>query len=141
MDFNYGDIIEYYDNTFDLTFQEAKQWAIDHDTTFSEIMERRDLPRRYFRIGDEPTALPPIEPPVREVTEEEVKEEVRTLRNALLYATDFTMLEDAPLSQDEKNKYKEYRQFLRDFTKKENWWIEKVPDFNKWSEKEEGENV
>ena len=54
---NYGDIIEYIDCTRDQNFEQAKSWAESHNTTFTELMDRRNLPKRYFKIGakHEPT--------------------------------------------------------------------------------------
>ena len=68
-EFNYNDIIEYIDCTYDENFQDAKHWAQDHNTTFEELMDRRDLPKRYFQIGEEPVIPEPLPP-----TEEEQRE-------------------------------------------------------------------
>lgn len=132
-EFNFEDIIEYIDNTYDEHFIEARDWAREHGTTFVELMERRALPKRYFQIGKDLSIIPEIPEPEREVTEEELKEEVRNYRNFLLFSTDYTMLPDAPILDGEKAKYLEYRQYLRDFTKKDEWWKEKVPLFDEWS--------
>lgn len=51
MAYNYGDIIEYMDCTKDENFDNARKWATAHKTTFDELYERRDLPKRYFQIG------------------------------------------------------------------------------------------
>lgn len=40
-DYNYGDVIEYMDDTYDENFDHARQWAFDHETTFEELIERR----------------------------------------------------------------------------------------------------
>ena len=68
-EFNYNDIIEYIDCTYDENFQEAKHWALEHNTSFEELMDRRDLPKRYFQIGEEPIIPEPLPP-----TEEEQRE-------------------------------------------------------------------
>ena len=68
-EFNYNDIIEYIDATYDENFQNAKHWAQEHNTTFEELMDRRDLPKRYFQIGEEliiPEPLPPTKEEQRE---------------------------------------------------------------------------
>lgn len=57
-----------------------------------------------------------------ERTEEEISsdrstmlgDEIRTKRDALLAETDWTQLPDAPLSDDQKEQAREYRQMLRD---------------------------
>ena len=78
--FNYGDIIEYIDGTYDPNFNEAKSWAAAHDTTFEEDLDRRDLPKRYFVIGPEPEPIP-------EPTIEEQNEAIRVTREQLYIQT------------------------------------------------------
>lgn len=51
---NYGDIITYKDGTRDLHFEEARRWCKSHDVTFEELVEKRNLPNRYFQIGYPP---------------------------------------------------------------------------------------
>ena len=41
-EFNYGDIIEYKDETYDPNFEEARNWAKEHNTTFDELVDRRE---------------------------------------------------------------------------------------------------
>lgn len=123
-EFNYGDIIEYIDATYDENFQEAKHWAQKHNTTFEELMDRRDLPKRYFQIGDEPKPYVP--------TEDEMKESVKRIRNSYLQQTDFTQLSDAPFTVEEKAEYAEYRKYLRDYTEEENWWLQNPKTFEEW---------
>ena len=118
---NYGDIIEYLDGTLDKNFNEALKWAQEHNTTFEELMDRRDLPKRYFQIGEEPVP-----------TEDELKERVRLVRNGYLSYWDFTQLDDAPFTEDERAKYREYRQYLRDYTDGDNWWLQNPDDWQTW---------
>lgn len=122
--FNYNDIIEYIDATYDENFQDAKHWAQEHNTTFEELMDRRDLPKRYFQIGDEPKPYIP--------TEDEMKERVKRIRNDYLQQTDFTQLSDAQFTVEEKAKYAEYRKYLRDYTEEENWWLQNPKTFEEW---------
>ena len=66
---------------------------------------------------------------------QEVKEdEVRAVRNSYLQATDIYMLIDFPISADEREEYKAYRQYLRDYTAQENWWEKEPKSFDKWKE-------
>lgn len=70
--------------------------------------------------------------PEPEPTPEQKQEMVRAIRNGYLSATDFTQLADAPFDEDEKAMYREYRQYLRDYTNGEEWW-EKNPDtYEEW---------
>lgn len=50
-----------------------------------------------------------------------LKEEKRAERDALLAATDKYMLPDYPITEEERNKYKNYRKYLRDITKDNNF--------------------
>lgn len=47
---------------------------------------------------------------------EELLINLRTTRNALLMDSDWTQVEDAPLSEEKKTAWKNYRQELRDLT-------------------------
>lgn len=73
----------------------------------------------------------PIEP---ELTEDELKERVRIVRNRYLQDTDFTQLNDAPFTSEQKLQYAQYRQYLRDYTKGENWWLNNPKTFEEWKE-------
>lgn len=63
-EFNYGDIIEYIDCTEDLHFEAARDWAKTHNATFNELMDKRDLPKRYFQINK--IIIPEPEPLTKE---------------------------------------------------------------------------
>lgn len=121
-DFNYGDIIEYIDETYDENFNAARRWAREHNTTFDELMDMRDLPKRYFKIGEE-----------YKPTVEEKKNGVRLVRNSYLSKLDFTQLDDSPFSEEEKEQYRKYRQYLRNYTENENWWESLPLTFEKWN--------
>lgn len=68
-----------------------------------------------------------------EPTIEEQQSNVKRVRNNYLFNTDYTQLEDAPYTQEEKNKYAQYRQYLRDYTKQPNWWLQNPKTFEEWS--------
>lgn len=118
---NYGDIITYKDGTRDLHFEEARRWCKSHNVTFDELVEKRNLPNRYFQIGY------PIKP-----TEDEMKITVRLVRNSYLQGTDFTQLTDAPFTDEEKLKYVQYREYLRNYTNGTNWWLQTPKTFEEW---------
>lgn len=61
-------------------------------------------------------------------------ENVRRVRDYYLRQTDFTRLDDAPLSDEEREQYKAYRVYLRDYTLEENWWTTNPKTFEKWRE-------
>lgn len=62
------------------------------------------------------------------------KDEVRGVRNSYLAATDIYMLIDFPVTDDEREEYKDYRQYLRDYTNNDDWWEENPMDFNTWKQ-------
>lgn len=68
-----------------------------------------------------------------EPTIEEQQFNVKRVRNNYLFNTDYTQLGDAPYTQEEKNKYVEYRQYLRDYTNTPNWWKQNPKTFEEWS--------
>ena len=72
--------------------------------------------------------------PKYEPTEDELKQRVRLVRNEYLKDTDFTQLNDAPFTTEEKLQYAQYRQYLRDYTEGENWWQQYPLDFDSWKE-------
>ena len=62
------------------------------------------------------------------------KEQVRTVRNSYLESTDKYMITDFPISDEEREEYKAYRQYLRDYTKSEGWWNKEPMIFDEWKE-------
>ena len=90
-DFNYNEIIEYVDDTFDENFEEAKKWAKAHNTTLEELLERRTVRNgllyRYFQIGGDFRALEP--------TEEQVKMQKITQLKRQLSLTDYAVIKIA----------------------------------------------
>ena len=53
---------------------------------------------------------------------EQKKAEVRAVRNQYLEQTDKYMITDYPITDEERELYKQYRVYLRDYTLPENWW-------------------
>ena len=65
---------------------------------------------------------------------EQRKEQVRAVRNQYLEQTDKYMIADYPISDDERELYRQYREYLRDYTLSENWWEHSPKDFSTWKE-------
>lgn len=80
----------------------------------------------YYKV----VAIPEPTPP----SEDELKAQVRAVRDSYLLATDYTQLPDAPFTSEEKQQYAQYRQYLRDYTEDENWWLQNPLDFDSWKE-------
>ena len=68
---------------------------------------------------------------------EQQKSQVREVRNGYLQATDIYMIADFPISEEQRNQYKAYRQYLRDYTLGENWWEETPLSFEDWKQGQE----
>lgn len=65
------------------------------------------------------------------------KEQVRAVRNSYLEETDkYISIPDFPISEEEKENYKTYRTYLRDYTELENWWESEPLNYEDWKEKE-----
>ena len=63
---------------------------------------------------------------------EQKKVEVRAVRNQYLEQTDKFMITDYPITDEERELYKKYREYLRDYTLPENWWESEPQKFEEW---------
>ena len=63
---------------------------------------------------------------------EQRKEHVRAVRNQYLEQTDKYMITDYPISDEERELYKKYRTYLRDYTLTDNWWESEPQKFEEW---------
>ena len=63
---------------------------------------------------------------------EQRKEQVRSVRNQYLEQTDKYMITDYPITDDEREMYKQYREYLRDYTLSENWWEHSPKTLEEW---------
>ena len=78
--------------------------------------------------GDYLEAVNPPEPGI-----EEKKAQVRSIRNQYLEQTDKFMLVDYPVTDGERELYKQYREYLRDYTLMGNWWESEPQKFEEWA--------
>ena len=89
--FNYGDVIEYIDDTFDENMEAAKKWAREHNTMLEELIDRRTerdgVLYRYFQIGGE--YIPP------EPSPDQVKSQTIYRLKMQLSATDYAVIKIA----------------------------------------------
>ena len=81
-------------------------------------------------IEDKGDYLEAVNPP--EPSDEEKKARVRQVRNQYLKQTDKFMIVDYPITDDERELYKQYREYLRDYTLTENWWESEPQKFEEW---------
>lgn len=57
-----------------------------------------------------------------EESETEIQIRVREIRDNALEQTDKYMIVDFPISDEDRETMKQYRQYLRDYTKQKDWW-------------------
>lgn len=60
---------------------------------------------------------------------EQKEAEVRSVRNLYLEQTDKFMIADYPITDEEREQYKAYRVYLRDYTLEDEWWLENPKTF------------
>lgn len=82
---------------------EAAVWCNSHGDRYIKEIEKGENGKRRFQI----VAVP-------EPTTEEIAAQVRAKRDALLAETDFLMMPDYPLGEEDAAELKAYRQELRD---------------------------
>ena len=68
---------------------------------------------------------------------EQKKDDVRSVRNQYLEQTDKFLITDYPITNDERELYKQYRTYLRDYTLSENWWESNPLKFEEWNKPKE----
>ena len=116
---------------FKLTVDEDGEW----DQKTYEKMANKCNDTGKFMIEDhrpdyfELVAIP-------EPTEDEIiaqkQESVRRIRNQYLEETDKYMILDFPISDDERLSYKNYREYLRDYTENDQWWESNPLIYEDW---------
>lgn len=109
----------YIGQVFEETYPpEAAVWCNSHGDRYITELEK-DGDKRRFQI----VAVP-------EPTTEEIAAQVRAKRDALLAETDFLMMPDYPLGEEDATALKAYRQELRDVATQEGFPTEITwPDF------------
>lgn len=69
-----------------------------------------------------------------EPTTDELKANVRAVRNQYLEQTDkYLSISDFPITDEEREQYKAYRVYLRDYPITEDWWTANPKTFEEWS--------
>lgn len=63
---------------------------------------------------------------------EQRKEQVRSVRNQYLEQTDKFMITDYPISDDERELYKQYREYLRTYPECQDWYKANPKTYEEW---------
>ena len=77
--------------------------------------------------GDYLEAVNPPEPSI-----EDKQSQVRAVRNRYLEQTDKVMLVDYPITDEERELYKQYREYLRIYTEANLWYESNPFTFDEW---------
>ena len=117
--------------------QKKDIWLLPADCTLIEPPEAKEgfnivwngEAWEYKELGKEPEPHVP--------TEDELKVQVRAVRNQYLEQTDKYMIVDYPITDDERELYKQYRTYLRDYTLSENWQESNPLKFEEWNKPKE----
>lgn len=73
---------------------------------------------------------------------EQRKQEVRSVRNQYLEQTDkYLSVSDFPIDADTKERYRLYRQYLRDYPETEGWYKQNPLTFEEWKQISELEQI
>ena len=67
-----------------------------------------------------------------EPTVEELQAEVRAVRNQYLEQTDKYMITDYPITDDERELYKQYREYLRTYPECQDWYKANPKTYEEW---------
>ena len=65
-------------------------------------------------------------------TEDELKTQVRAVRNSYLEQTDKFMLVDYPITDEERELYKQYRTYLRTYPECQDWYKANPKTYDEW---------
>ena len=63
---------------------------------------------------------------------EQRKEQVRAVRNSYLEQTDKYMITDYPITDDERELYKKYREYLRTYPECQDWYKANPKTYEEW---------
>lgn len=65
-------------------------------------------------------------------SETDKQNRVRGIRNTALKQTDKYMIVDFPINDEDRETMKQYRQYLRDYTKEKDWWESSPMTFDEY---------
>ena len=74
-------------------------------------------------------------------TDDELKAQVRAVRNMYLEQTDKVMLVDYPITDDERELYKQYREYLRTYPECQDWYKANPKTYEEWKQESDLEQI
>ena len=76
-----------------------------------------------------------IEQYAEELSVEQKEQQIRLVRNQYLYDTDsYVSIPDFPITEEERQRYKEYRVYLRNYPETERWYEKNPLTYDEWKE-------
>ena len=124
---------EMFKDPLESELQKKDIWLLPADCTLIEPPEAKEgfnivwngEAWEYKELGKEPEPHVP--------TEDELKVQVRSVRNRYLEQTDkYLSVTDYPITDDERELYRQYRTYLRDYTLMGNWWESEPQKVEEW---------
>lgn len=123
---------EMYKDPLESELQKKDIWLLPEDCTLIEPPEAKEGflivwngdAWEYKEFEKEPEPYVP--------TEDELKAQVRSVRNHYLEQTDKYMITDYPITDDERELCKQYREYLRIYTEANLWYESNPFTFDEW---------
>ncbi|TGN20816.1 phage tail assembly chaperone [Leptospira idonii] len=110
-------------------FKNTKTFLPSENPNFLEYTLDEPDPNELFQIHSEKGWV------TDETRKEDyLKNKIRAFRDHLLLKTDPYLLPDRNLEPSTKDRYIRYRQYLRDYTQKEDWFLSNPSIFSEWQE-------
>ena len=99
-----------------------------YDDAYKFVSENEGTTIEY--LGDDKYKIVKLSTP----SVEELSAQKRSERDVVLQSTDIYMLSDFPISDEQRELYKQYRQYLRDLPTAESFPEVKVMSFEEWGQ-------
>ena len=123
---------EMFKDPLESELQEKDIWLLPADCTLIEPPEAKDgflivwngEAWEYKELEKEPEPHVP--------TDDELKAQVRSVRNKYLEQTDKFMLVDYPVTDEERELYKQYRVYLRTYPECRDWYKANPKTYEEW---------
>ena len=125
---------EMFKDPLESELQKKDIWLLPADCTLIEPPEAKE----GFNIvwNGEAWEYKELEKPKEEEplvpTEDELKAQVRAVRNRYLEQTDKFLLADYPITDDERELYKQYRTYLRTYPECRDWYKANPKTYDEW---------
>lgn len=118
---------------------DGEKWSVVYDYRTANVYKKNSLTKIYKKLGEkieddeviyeDKNFIPNIK---KEKTENEIKLETKLKINSFLSKTDKYFNNHPPKFNGDIDKLKKYREYLYEFTEKENWWLIKIISFEEW---------